>query len=489
MTRTQSIASSVLGLLAITLAGCADEESAPAQSIKVAVVMDRAGAQYTPTWGDAMELALKDANQGLKAAGEERFRFEFVISDTGGNIDVAGDRARAAVAQGAKAVIGADAAEAIRINGVLNYNADPSANLGAPLVCIACPSSKMNVLTVTDADPVAQASERDLDEWSFRTLSSSANQATVIVREVLKKLPNDGDANGDGQVKVGLISTNEATGGAFPKDMRGALKTGYPGGTPILEVSQYDREADPASWDYTPLIKALTDSTNSDPVTPNADDHYPPDFITGYALPAFEAGITRAYSQGGHTVKVFRRSNFRHPTVLQTAAAEAEGMEGISPVLTSSDSSGAYLRRALPAVTGGPPNLFDSVSYDAAMVILLATTKAALPLGNPTEVSGRQVADALRAINVKTGSTLIEAGTAGFQAAVQAFAAGTAIDYQGTSGPVDFSQKSADETTNPDAGGDVAAELVLFRVEKGQFVEGDWFDCVSDSSCPRMPAR
>jgi hypothetical protein len=470
------------------LGACGDSEDGPAPpSIAIAAVTDRTGPEATPSWGAAIELAVADMNAALEAGGNDRFRFTVLPGDTGGSEEQAIIISRQLVVEnGAKAVIGSASTETLQVGGDLNYNADESQNVDVPLLCGACTSNKINGRTADDEDPSFQASMRDEEEWMFRTVSDNGVETVIIMDQILTQLGEGGDVNGDGVFKIGVYGSNSTTGGAFTKAMKKEMaayseETGIPG---FVEETQYDRDANPATYDYGPFLVALTDNVNSDPVDPDDADSYYPDAIVGQALSGFEAGITNAWKSNvcfeGHCdTYLFRRTNFRHQAVVQSTGENMNGFDGLSFVLYEQNQSGTHLAETLPAHSGTPLQLLDAQFYDGAALILLAAAVSAEQLEDPTTVTGRAIADAMMRLADKSG-TRVYGGSEGLQAAVEAIAAGEPLDYEGASGPVDFT-----EANDTQAAGNVYTRMTLFHTENETFIETDLFDCVADPGCPR----
>jgi hypothetical protein len=106
------------------------------------------------------------------------------------------------------------------------------------------------------------------------------------------------------------------------------------------------------------------------------------------------------------------------------------------------------------------------------VVALLGTVKAALALDDPSKVTGPGVNVALDQINDPAG-TIVRTGTEEFKKAIEAIAAGDAINYEGASGPCDF-----------DSVGNVKGDIAVYKVQNGKFVELRTYACTKDDTCP-----
>jgi uncharacterized protein (DUF2342 family) len=125
-------------------------------------------------------------------------------------------------------------------------------------------------------------------------------------------------------------------------------------------------------------------------------------------------------------------------------------------------------------MTGLPPAQMDAGSYDAAVTLMLAALIAARGQADPTTVTGAQIRDALRATSDTTGA-IVRTGTPELTKAVRLIGEGSAINYEGASGPCDY-----------DANGNVTTRIARFTVVSGTFADSAIFDCVQDSSCPAL---
>jgi hypothetical protein len=482
-----------MALAITTLVACGGDEQ---NTVRVAAVYGVNGAEASPTWKEVLELATDDANSALAAAGEDRYRFELVFSDTGNDTEMVGpQKADEAVADGALAIIGSATVDSEQISHALNYDSTP---IGVPVICANCGAARLNDADREDDDPELQATYRDEQEWMFRTLPDHDDIPILVDDMSIGQCAPHGDCNGDGVLKLTLFSSNEGAG--FVGDVQDyvaeevqprfdADPACVAGDGPcvrvIVENVEYDRDAVPETYDYSELVANMMDSDNDNSEKgvpmPDPTDQFPPDFMIGQALATFEGGITiELVEQGADLSRVPRRRNFRQSVVLQIAGEAAEGSFGVSPVVAADNASGAYLLEAREALS-----IADSNFYDAAVLVYLAMMQAAAELDDPTLMTHAQIRDQLKLVNVKEGSTIIYAGPAELTKAAEAIAAGTPIDYDGASGPVDFSARTTNVEEDDDAGGNVFGNQEEFHVENGAFVPGDLFDCIT-GDCVRM---
>jgi branched-chain amino acid transport system substrate-binding protein len=130
------------------------------------------------------------------------------------------------------------------------------------------------------------------------------------------------------------------------------------------------------------------------------------------------------------------------------AAGALDGLVAMRP----SEPTGAGTEAFMAAAQAGgltTGSTFQQQSYDAAFLLALALQK--------TGGSKDGISQALRDVATAPGEVILPGE---WKKAVDLIAAGTDIDYQGASGPVEF-----------DANGDVAGSVVEMKVEGGAFVE------------------
>jgi hypothetical protein len=489
-------------VMVVSWLGCGGDDDAADDGdtavLRVAAVYGIYGAEASSTWQEVLQLAVDDMNEALEIAGEDRYRFELAFSDTGNDSEeVAPGKAIDAVNEGALAVIGSSTSDTLLISRALNYAEAP---LGVPVICANCQSPRINDADREDDDPALQAASRDPDEWMFRTVANT-DDVPILFDMMARECPPIGDCNDDGVFKVAVFTSDSPTGGGFRGDvqdyMSGTVQVQFdaePGCAAdppacmrgIVENVEYDRNAAPETFDYSELVTHLLDGDNHHAEggvpMPDDTDVYPTDFITGGALSTFEAGITiELVEQGADLARVPRRNNFRSSVVLQQAGQVGEGSYGVSPVIVVENASGDYLLEARGAL-----ELADSNFYDAAALLFLAIAQAADGLADPTTVTREQIRDSMKLVSEKQDATVVYAGPTELAKGIEAIRAGEKIDYDGASGPVDFSPATTNPEENDDAGGDVEENLEEFRLTDGMFVPGDLFDCVADPACPRV---
>ncbi|MBI5548741.1 MAG: ABC transporter substrate-binding protein [Deltaproteobacteria bacterium] len=456
------------GLSVALGAGCAAEEPLAGKTLAIGVVIDRTGNNSEPSWVDAIKLARRHANLGLRQAAYRDLQFELLIADSGNEPTVALPRAVDLVRnKGARALILDTSQNDLAVNKTY-YDADPTNDLDVPLQCGSCTPGSMNNPAATDADPIAQLALRNDKGWNFRSVMSTKAISEVLVSLMLED--GGGDANGDGAFKVAFYGSDEAFGRGAAKDLKAFLTQLHPSPPPLFEEVYHPRDADPSSYTWAEDLRVLADNLNQ---TTGAVDGYP-DFVAVADFAQQQAAVIKAWRQGGFRPRMLHYHSMRFSTVLETLGALSEGAEGVSHVLFDSGPSGEEFASEYAAVYGESPRYRDSNYYDAAMTFMLAAVIAGVGLDDPLEVTGREIRDAL-AHTSAPGGEVIGTGPEEFARALALIEQGRPIDYQGASGPMDY-----------DARGNVTGRLARFRAQGGAFVDIARFDCVTDPSCPQL---
>lgn len=453
----------------------------PTTPLPLGAVIDRTGPRATASWSRAITLAADLANLGLSRSQQyQGFHFEIALTDSASDPTLAVSRARELVRDtAAKALITDSSEDDIALN-MLAYDSDPQNDLGVPIVCMACTSPSINSPTASSSDPVRQAALRNSSRWNFRSLMTSTPQAKVLLQIATSRGKGavPGDTNGDGKFKVAVYYSNDSFGVGFLqalKDSAAALALTPPA---ILEELPFNAKLNPDTYDWNDDITKLTDVANTtDPNRPVSDGK--PDLIIDVAPPQFSAALMKVYFSGGLTIPFLHIHNFRSTSVLQQIGSALDGQEGTSHVLLDNGASGEVFARELTAAQNGiAPAFEDSNSFDAATALMLAALQAmkAHGLTDPTLLSGAQIRDALPLIS-SPGGTHVGAGAEEFTRAADLIAAGTPINYEGASGPMDF-----------DENGNVLNRLALWQVIDRAFTDIAIYDCIASASCPFRPS-
>ncbi|MBI3182958.1 MAG: ABC transporter substrate-binding protein [Myxococcales bacterium] len=454
-----------LACAALILAACEEEEAPTQVGVPIGVVIDRSGNNSEPTWLDAIKLARRHVNLGLRKAGFTRLQLAVLVTDSGNEPSVALPRAQELVrAKGARALILDTSQNDIAVHRTY-YDADPGNDLGVPLLCGSCTTGTMNNPAATDPDPVTQAALRNGGGWNFRCLMSTKAISQVLVRLMLEK--NGGDANGDGVFKVAFYGSDEAFGRGAAKDLKAYLTALHPTPPALVEELYHPRDADVNSYPWVEDMRKLSDALSSTGATDAV-----PDVIAVANFAQQQAATIKAYRQSGTAVRMLHYHAMRFSSVLDSLGSLADGAEGVSHLLLEAGAEGQVFADEYLQVYGVRPVYRDSNYYDGAMALMLAAVIAAQGKDDPDAITGAGIRAAVRHTS-EVGGESIGTGPDEVARAVMAISAGRPIDYQGASGPMDF-----------DPSGNVMGRLARFRAEGGAFVDVALYDCVRDAACP-----
>lgn len=460
----------VLAVACAVLAGLVAVACGPkptvSKVVRVGAVIDRTGSIAGATWPADLKLATDQFNAALKAKKFKDLQFDYVINDSQNRPDIAGPLALEVRDQGVKAVIADTSRDDIEVNQRLNYDATATTKL--PVVCFACNAPNINNAASTDPDGGTQAALRDADHWNFRMLMSSAFNGKVMVK-MMQRLGAGGDTNGDGKVKVSFYAGNEPFGKGFITSVKNAITAADAGFT--TETVLHPATVDENSYNWSADLAKTVDTLNQDD---GGVDGLPDHVIE---ITSYPVAVTKAWNQAGYntgqTWKFWHTQTFRVASTLQNLGAQAEGQSG-QAVVSLDPPGGAPFGDAFTAATSATPSYRDSMLYDSAVVIYLGTLVAVQKAGlsDPTAVTPEQIRDGIRAIADPAGTVVLPGE---FEKAIDLIVAGTAINYAGASGPLDF-----------DANNNTMNRIVEFTVQGGQFVDTARYDCVASPTCPRQ---
>lgn len=459
--------------VALTTIGCDDGEKTNDKVVTLGAVIDRTGSIARPPWHDAVQLAIADANAGLKAyGGLSGLKFAYAGSDSTNTPAVAAERALELVQQyGAKMLVTDTSADATQVN-MLDYDADSSNDIHVPRVCQACTSASINNSTAVNADPVTQAAYRNELKWQFRSTMTSKQGALVFMK--LLTTVNGGDVNSDGKLKISFFNIDDGYGNGYFSDMNAAIVTLGLSPAPVIEQIKHVRDIDASSYNWAADAAKLADNFNE--TTQTADGY--PDAVVVADFPQYAAAITKAYKVGGYTPRVMQTHNFRHDTVVVALGTDVNGQEGVSHAILDNGDSGVVFDNGMRARTGTGAGFWDANTYDATFTLLLACAKAVIAggLSDPSQVTPAAIRDEMFNLNDKAAGMRIGTGAAEFAKALGAFEAGTPIDYFGASGPMDYGTD-----------GNVLGKMARFMYEDGAFRDKELFDCITDPvNCPKI---
>jgi len=416
--------------------------------IRIGALLDQTGGSTSPLYRAAVELAVGQMNQALTRTGS-RLAFEMVFGDTKSSPPLAQTEAIRLINQeGVKALVSASSGETVAVNK-LNYGPVGAAKRKVPITCFQCSSGFINNPAVVETDPLAQAAERDLDNWLFRVFYNANYEAAVQVQMAIK------NKKGDGPFKVGIFadgghrSLTAAIADALPKFSAGSS----------TEITYFTTLANLGA-DWGKVVNS-----------PNGK----PDLVILAMLPEAAAEAIKAYREAGHTIFIQSNNSFRRNYILRQMGAIANGLEGSSVQLVDKSESGEAFLSAFKAATGQSPEMTSSGAYDSAVTLMLAAIVASGNVQRPHEITAADIREGLTKINNPAGRK-IRPRVDDFSAAARLVKQGKPINYEGAYNSDDW-----------DAVGDIFPPLVHWKVENQQFVEYELYQC--DLQHPLCPVK
>jgi hypothetical protein len=497
--------------------GCGGGTSnGPKTELIVGTLVPRTGPNQNVDWVHAVELAHNHINQALlKARNPKGLTFTRVERDSGSNrvgvcpagttacnpsvagyVPGAKELTHQLVEMGAKIVTAETSPTGLGANQANYDNLDSPALMPAKtaVVCFACTNGDLNnplfMPRPTDPqEPSFAASYHDSEEWFFRTAPTVFQHSEIIARNM--QANHGGDANGDGVVKIILITSNDNSG----------LNSLEPARVLLLRLLGPDTKVESLIFDQNATAESvyqdvLTKAHDGDTITQQYNettkmietvsvqtDGAPPDYLWNRGLPLPTINLVRAYKNGGYTTPMVHHDPARRNTFLQALGDQANGQEGASVLQWERNESGEAFRVAQREVTGQDPTSFEANAYDAVVLAELALFKAATALDDPASVTNAQVRDALKTLNDPAGAA-VGAGVTSLTDALNRISQGEAINYDGASGPCDFDSPSpGTATTPPTAGGNVLAKAAYWKIIDKQYVDQQVYDC-TQPGCP-----
>jgi ABC-type branched-subunit amino acid transport system substrate-binding protein len=468
----------VIGMGALFWLGCSS--GPPTTTFTIGGVIDQTSTTAWTSWATVGQMAIDQLNQAAGNAGSG-VRFKLIIEDPQQNAVVAVQRAQDLVTNyAAKAIISDTSANDTAIVKTA-YDADNANDLKVPITCVTCTSPALMNPAATDADPIQQATLQDAMHWNFRTVHRATEQNAVL-HGVIAARGTQGDVNGDGKLKLAVAVLNDTSGSGFANSVAKLFA-----GTPNLVVEKVI--IDGANHDvndtafFADVAQKLIDDGSDCPFDPanvtgcgaaTTGDGFP-DALMENLNPGYNIAVARALADAGNTVSFFHAHAFRATQIATTLQDAINGQLGVSGVLADTSPSGEQYKKDVMAKTGAGPTLLDDSMYDAVVLNALAMFKSTVGTAAATMVKGADVRDNLQKLNDPTGQ-VVRVGVDELTKTFKLIQAGTAINYEGASGPVDF-----------DASGNVTMRLSLYEGVNGHFVDKEIHDCVADSAtCPNQ---
>lgn len=378
----------------------ATSATALAADTKIGILLGFTGPLDTlsPPMADAANLAAKNINdQGGLLGGN-------VVTQTGDDNCVTADMATAAATQlindGAVGIVGA------MCSGVTIAAAN---NVTIP----------NGVLSITPSGTAAAISTLDDNDLVFRTTPSDAYNSEVFARALVDK----------GVTELGVTYVNNDYGKGLADNFSAAYTAA--GGTITANVAHEEGKAE-----YRAELGqiAATGTQNL--------------LVLAYANGSGKTVLQQAIESGDFTQYLGADGMVDDVLLEGFPQGALEGFIAMRPAEPTGAGTDAFEAVAEAAgVTIG--STFQQQSYDALFLIALALEKN----GGP----GDGLSQALRDVANAPGEVVLPGE---WSKAVELIKAGTDIDYQGASGPVEF-----------DENGDVAGSVVEMTVKDGAFVE------------------
>lgn len=436
----------------------------PKTTVKLGALVDQTGVSTSPHFTYAVELAVDQMNEALDGLllGED-IEFSPVFGDTKSTPAVAKTAAIKLINEDKVLGLVSDSSGDTLQANRLNYDTAGTTIRKVPITCFQCSSAFFNDPAVVDADPLNQLGYRDGDNWLFRVFYNAKYEALVMLRIAMQHGAN-GDVNGDGAFKIDIYADAGHKSSAVAAVA--ALPTLYSG-------TSYSETIDFTTAGAIPTdLPLLVDNAN---VNTGATDGYP-DTVLVAALPGNVTPVVQQYRAAGHTIPLQSVNAFRRDYILASVGSIAEGLEGSSIAAYDNSAAGTAFYKAFKAAYGAKPEVTASGAYDSMATLMLATLVAAKNKGGIANVTPADIRVGLTKINEPHG-VKIQPTVHDFRQAARLIRLGVKINYEGAFDSIDWNSV-----------GDMFPPLVHWKVEGGEFVEYERYDCSpSKPACPVAP--
>ena len=360
-------------LLLATTAVALTAGFASAEDIKIGVILGFTGPleAITPAMGDGAELAISEVNASGALLGGSTVSPVRADSTC---IDAGAATAaaeRLITSDGVKGIMGADC------SGVT----------GAILSNVALPNGMVMISPSATSPGLSTAEDNGL---FFRTAPSDARQGVVMTEVLLEE--------GINEVAVSYVNND------YGKGLSDAFQAAYEaaGGTITINAAHEDLKAD-----YSAEVGALAAAGGERLV------------VAGY-VDGGGSGVVRAAIDSGAFDTFHFPDGMISAKLVENFGSDLDGSSGQVPG-TNSDGAGIFAKLAGDSFDATSP--FAAESYDAAALIMLAMQSAG---SSDPSVYKDHVISVSNAPGLK-----VQPGQLGL--ALQALAAGVAVDYQGAS--------------------------------------------------------
>lgn len=399
-----------LSVLAALAAGCRGGSlpSGSSEPILIGAVLPLSGDGLEgdgPFYRDGMLLAIREANA---AGGPIPGRHvELVVLDGRDEPAVAAMQARALIEQGAVAILGDAASASTR-------EIYETVTREARIPQISCTSTSILLTTRNE--------ELTPDErFFFRTAPSDRDQARVVLDVATTEAACSG--------RIALLYQEDDYGTPLAQDIQQLVTTELGAGALVASESFA-----PTASNFDAELAAINTAN--------------PNCVVLVTYPPAAGDIMRAYRvlSPTSTARFIGTDALYTPTLLTEAgsAAVIDGFYGTAPLTQDTTPQYNAFAARLEAVFGDPPIPFQSNCYDAASLLMLAIAQAG-------STDGAAIRDALRELSGPTSASI---DAAALDQGFDRIFGGTAINYEGASGHVDFDEL-----------GDVEANYVIWRFD------------------------
>jgi len=384
------------------------EEASPVVTgpLKIGILVPFTGAlsDFGEPFANAAKLAVKEINEAGGVLGQD---VTLITGDSATEPVKAQEEARRLIdIEGVSALVGAAA------SGVTLPVAE-SVAVPSEIVMIS-PASTSPALTVVDDNG-----------FLYRTTISDAAQGVILAKLTYEIL---------GFTSACTMYVNNAYGQGLSEQFAETFEE--LGGTVTAQVSH-------ATEEQITYLSELTACVEGGPDALLAISY--PEHAGVYLKEALEQALidTFVFCDGTKSDDQFEALGWEN----------FEGMSGTAPGALEAAAGTAFTAAYEAEYGDKPPMPFMRESYDAVYVIAVAAEKAG-------STDAKAIRDAIRDVTNPPGE-VVNPGVDGFTSALELIAAGTAVDYQGAAGPINF-----------DANGDVLQGAIeVWDVTAGAIVE------------------
>lgn len=358
-------------------------------------------SDFGPAFWDAAQLAVNEINEGGGVNGQP---VELVQGDDGTATQQAvADAQRLIELEGVSAIVGA-------------------AGSGQTLAVVESVTGPAGVVTISPSSTSPALTIANDNDFFFRTTISDAAQGVVMADL----------AQEQGYQTACTLYVNNAYG----QGLSDAFSERFTelGGTVTAQVPHEQEQASYAS--------ELATCTGDDP-----------DVLIAIAYPESGRVFLREMVEAGDAPAVIFSDGMRSADIFEELGWDVfEGSFGTAAGAPESDAGAAFEAAWQEAYGELPSYPYLREVYDAIYLIALAAEQA-------DSVESAAIRDELRAVANDPG-TVINPGTEGWQAAVEAISAGEDINYEGAAGSVDL-----------DENGDITQGTILIWQVSGEEIQ------------------